>query len=116
MKQKAKRYRMSRGKGHIPIRTCICCGAKRGKKELLRLILDAGGVVVRDVGRQGEGRGAYVCADKSCLTALKISRRLNRAFRTKGIVTVHPDSFLIGENVGCAVTAGDERKNTGVCG
>lgn len=74
---------MSKGKGHIPIRTCICCGIKRGKKDLIRLALTAGGVIVQDIRGQGKGRGAYVCADKSCLMALKTSRRLNRAFRTE---------------------------------
>ena len=74
---------MSKGKGHIPIRTCIYCGTKRGKKDLIRLALAAGGVVVQDISGQGKGRGAYVCADKSCLMALKTSRRLNRSFRTR---------------------------------
>jgi predicted RNA-binding protein YlxR (DUF448 family) len=72
---------MSRGKGHIPIRTCICCGAKRGKKDLIRLALVAG-VVVQDISGQLKGRGAYVCADKSCLIGLKTSKRLSKAFRT----------------------------------
>ena len=35
---------MSRNRGHIPIRTCICCGAKREKKALIRLVLDENGV------------------------------------------------------------------------
>jgi len=74
---------MSKGKGHIPIRTCICCGIKRGKKDLTRLVLTAGGIVVQDISGKGKGRGAYVCADKSCLMALKTGKRLNRAFRTE---------------------------------
>jgi len=74
---------MSKGKGHIPIRTCIYCGTKRGKRDLVRLVLAAGGLIVQDISGQGKGRGAYVCADKSCLMALKTSTRLNRAFRTK---------------------------------
>jgi len=74
---------MSKGKGHIPIRTCICCGIKRGKKDLTRLVLTAGGMVVQDISGKGKGRGAYVCADKSCLMALKTGKRLNRAFRTE---------------------------------
>jgi len=74
---------MNNGKGHIPIRTCISCGTKRDKKDLIRLVLTAGEVVVQDISGQGKGRGAYVCADKSCLMALKTSKRLNRAFRTR---------------------------------
>lgn len=74
---------MSKGQGHIPVRTCISCGTKRDKNDLIRLALAAGEVVVQDISGQRKGRGAYVCADKSCLRALKTSRRLNRAFRTK---------------------------------
>ena len=48
-------------------------------------------MVVRDAKRKGEGRGAYICADKSCLIAIKMSKRLNRAFRTTGPVTIHTD-------------------------
>jgi len=74
---------MSKGKGHIPIRTCICCGTKRSKKDLTRLALTAGGVIVQDIRGQRKGRGAYICTDKSCLMALKTGKRLNRAFRTE---------------------------------
>ena len=84
---KAQRYLMSRGKKHIPIRTCICCGAKRDRKELVRLVLDAEGMVVRDIDGKGKGRGAYVCAGKTCLTALKTSKRLSRVFRIRGVVS-----------------------------
>ena len=89
----AQRYLMSRGKGHIPIRTCIGCGVKRDKKDLVRLVLDTEGMVVRDIGGKREGRGAYVCADKTCLTALKTSKRLNRVFRTGGLAAIHPGFF-----------------------
>ena len=70
---------MSRNRGHIPVRTCICCGAKREKKALIRLVLDENGLVVRD--HQGKGRGAYTCRDEKCLSALKTGKGLSRAFR-----------------------------------
>ncbi len=92
---RAQRYLMSRGKGHIPIRTCICCGVKRDKKDLVRLVLDVKGMAVRDVGGKGEGRGTYVCADESCLMTLKTSKRLNRAFRTTGPVAIDPGFFRL---------------------
>ncbi|MCF8143132.1 MAG: YlxR family protein [Deltaproteobacteria bacterium] len=84
---------MSRGKGHIPIRTCISCDARRDKKDLVRLILNADGMIIRDVDGKGAGRGAYVCPDDSCLRRLKTSKRLKRAFRTGGVVAVDPDFF-----------------------
>jgi len=82
---------MRRGRGHIPIRTCISCNTKRDKKDLVRLILNADGMVVRDARGKGAGRGAYVCEDASCMRALGTSKRLGRAFRTMGVVAVHPD-------------------------
>ena len=86
---------MSRGRGHIPIRTCISCNTKRDKKDLFRLILDVDGRVIRDTGGKGADRGAYVCKDECCLGTLKPSQRLRRAFRTEGPVTVHPDLLVL---------------------
>lgn len=60
---------MGKGKGHIPIRTCIVCGTKQEKKRLIRLFRDAGGHLVKDDGKR-QGRGAYVCRRESCLTKL----------------------------------------------
>ena len=80
---------MGKDKGHTPIRTCVSCGAKRNKKELIRLVLDAQGVVIRDDSGKGEGRGAYVCMSKSCWESLKRGRRLNRAFKKEGPMVVN---------------------------
>ena len=72
---------MVRGKNHVPIRTCISCKATRNKKELIRLILNAQGQVIIDDMGNGQGRGAYVCPGKSCLSALEKRGLLSRAFR-----------------------------------
>ena len=80
---------MGKDKGHIPIRTCVSCRAKRNKKELIRLVLDAQGVVIRDDSGKGEGRGAYVCMSKSCWDSLRKGRLLNRAFKKQGPRVVH---------------------------
>ncbi len=79
---------------HIPLRTCISCREKRSKKELLRLVLNAGGMVVWDEYGKGPGRGAYVCQMKSCLEKMEKGNRLNRAFRKKGPLTLREDFFL----------------------
>ncbi|MBW1900480.1 MAG: YlxR family protein [Deltaproteobacteria bacterium] len=81
---------MKENKGHVPVRTCISCGTKRGKKELIRLILDSHGLLVRDDGK-GQGRGAYVCPDRSCWENLKKGKRISRAFRKEGPLAFHPD-------------------------
>lgn len=89
---------MGKGKGHNPIRTCVSCGAKRNKKELIRLALDAQGVVIRDDSGKNEGRGAYVCMSKFCWESLRRGRLLNRAFRKEVPMVVHADSLLVVKN------------------
>jgi len=84
---------MSRGKRHIPLRTCIGCHAKRDKKTLIRLTMNTDGTVVRDAFGKGGGRGAYVCHNASCMAALKMNHRLKRAFRTEGMVSLYPGCF-----------------------
>jgi len=81
---------MGKCKRHIPVRTCISCGAGRGKAELIRLVLDAENLVVQDQGGKEPGRGAYVCGSRSCFTRLARNKRLNRAFRKEGPVHIHP--------------------------
>jgi hypothetical protein len=83
---------MVRGKEHIPIRTCISCGVKRNKNELIRLILDTKGVVRRDdFGKRHGSRGAYVCPNKFCWENLRKGKRLNRAFKKNGPIDFHID-------------------------
>ena len=73
-------------KKHIPFRTCIACGAKKEKRELIRLSRNAKGEVVRDLDGRGVGRGAYLCDQETCLSHPKLSRFLKRAFRADAIV------------------------------
>ena len=73
--------RMIRNRGHIPIRTCISCGKKRSKQDLIRLVLDANGQIVRDDSGRGKGRGAYICASENCIERSGKDGRLKRAFR-----------------------------------
>ncbi len=51
-----------------PIRTCVSCGRKAPKKELIRVGKEPSGVV----GVNWGGRGAYVCKDAQCVeTAIR---------------------------------------------
>jgi predicted RNA-binding protein YlxR (DUF448 family) len=74
---------MSHGRGHEPERTCIVCGKKQKKRQLLRLVLREDCVVI-DTLKKLPGRGAYTCNNGKCLDmALKNYRNcLNRAFKT----------------------------------
>ena len=82
---------MGKGKGHIPLRTCISCGEKRNKKELIRLALDQNHQVVRDDSRMKQGRGAYICQSTHCLRQLSKHKRLNKVFRSEKHITLSPD-------------------------
>ncbi len=63
-----------------PERTCIGCGKKRPKQELLRLCLSSEGEPRLDRAQRAAGRGAYLCG-RGCLQAAVKRKALGRAFR-----------------------------------
>jgi uncharacterized protein len=66
---------------HGPTRTCLGCRQRRSKRELVRLVRGADGVVVVDPDGIGPGRGAYVCAEPDCVERALKTGRLAHAFR-----------------------------------
>jgi uncharacterized protein len=77
-----------RAKGHIPVRTCISCGRKRSKIDLIKLITDDENRLVRDNSGRIKGRGGYVCNAQPCLERLLINKHLNRHFRAESNIRV----------------------------
>jgi predicted RNA-binding protein YlxR (DUF448 family) len=57
-----------------PIRTCLGCGLKTNKGELVRLVVSAGALAV-DVKGILPGRGAYCCRKASCYQRLVKQRK-----------------------------------------
>ena len=57
----------------IPQRSCIGCGTKKDKKDLIRIVRTPDGDIVLD-------RTAYVCDDPSCIQKAFASKSLERAF------------------------------------
>lgn len=57
-----------------PIRTCLGCGSKKDKGDLVRLVLRVGVVVADSEGRL-PGRGAYCCATPACYQRLGRQRK-----------------------------------------
>jgi uncharacterized protein len=51
---------------HVPQRTCIACKQVRPKRELLRIVRTPQGHVELDATGKKSGRGAYLCAKRSC--------------------------------------------------
>ena len=82
---------MGKGRGHIPIRTCISCGAKRDKRELIRLVKNGGGQFIRDVEGKRHGRGIYLCNSKSCRERLAKNKRILRHFKTEKAIAISQD-------------------------
>jgi len=65
-----------------PERTCIGCGAKAARGELVRLRLADGGVEVDREGRGG--RGAWLHPEAGCIGKAIRRRAFARAFRSDG--------------------------------
>lgn len=51
---------------HVPERTCIVCKQVRPKRELIRIVRTSDGHVELDPTGKKSGRGAYLCARRSC--------------------------------------------------
>jgi predicted RNA-binding protein YlxR (DUF448 family) len=68
---------------HIPQRTCLACGRKTAKADLLRLSRNVAGQVVLDLQQRLPGRGAYVCPTPACAQLLIKKNALHHGFRTK---------------------------------
>ncbi|MDP6549523.1 MAG: YlxR family protein [Dehalococcoidia bacterium] len=51
---------------HIPERSCVACGKKFPKRDLVRIRRTPEGAVVADRSGKGAGRGAYLCRSPGC--------------------------------------------------
>lgn len=63
----------------IPQRKCVGCNEMRDKKSLLRIVRSPEGEISLDLTGKKNGRGAYVCPDKACITKAVKEKRLERA-------------------------------------
>lgn len=69
---------------HAPaIRTCVGCGARAVKSDLLRLVA-AGNEIVPDAPARRPGRGAYLHPSQECLEKAQRRRAFARALRLSG--------------------------------
>jgi len=66
-----------------PERTCVGCKGKAGKRELVRLVLEANGSVRIDLAMSAPGRGAYVHRDAVCVDRALAHGALTRAMRSR---------------------------------
>lgn len=77
-----KRKQQPRQK-HIPQRTCIACKQVRPKRELIRVVRTPEGHIELDPTSKKSGRGAYVCARRSCWDIALKKGKLEREFETQ---------------------------------
>ena len=64
----------------IPMRTCIGCREEKPKKDMLRIVKNAEGVIRLDFSGKLAGRGAYVCNSEACIKKLGKYKLLHKAF------------------------------------
>ena len=62
-----------------PMRMCAACREKREKREMLRFVRTADGIVVADETGRLNGRGAYLCRRAECMKRAIKARALDRA-------------------------------------
>ena len=67
----------------IPMRQCMGCRDRRGKRELLRVVRMTDGNVSLDFSGKLNGRGAYICPDPECLKKARKSRALDRSLEVE---------------------------------
>lgn len=65
----------------IPMRQCVGCREMKSKKEMMRVLKTAEGLIVLDTTGRKNGRGAYLCMTRECLAAARKNKGLERAFK-----------------------------------
>jgi predicted RNA-binding protein YlxR (DUF448 family) len=79
---------------HVPERTCVICGTKTAKRELVRVVRTPQGTCAVDETGKLSGRGAYLCHRASCWEKALKGGRLAHALR--GEVSVEDKEKLEG--------------------
>src|SRR5579859_5151517 len=76
----ARKPRQPQRPRHVPQRTCVACKQVRPKRELIRVVRTPQGHVELDPTGKKSGRGAYVCARRSCWELALKKGRLEHEF------------------------------------
>ena len=62
----------------VPLRRCVGCNEQKSKKEFIRVIRTPEGEILLDESGKANGRGVYLCPQKSCLQKARKAKRLER--------------------------------------
>ena len=66
---------------HVPQRTCVGCRQTKAKREMVRLVRTPDGQLVVDETEKRNGRGAYLCRQKTCWERALKGEQIGRALR-----------------------------------
>lgn len=61
---------MNKNKKHVPIRTCVSCGAKNDKQKMLRIV-KVDNETTFDKFQIKDGRAFYICRSIKCIDKAK---------------------------------------------
>ncbi len=65
----------------VPLRTCIGCGAKKEKRNLIRFV-SMNSILILDRKKNMGGRGYYLCPDSSCIKKVfKDGKKIKKPFK-----------------------------------
>ena len=67
----------------IPIRLCAGCRQEKAKTAMIRVIRTPEGEVMIDRTGRANGRGAYLCPDRECLSLAVRRKGLEHALKMK---------------------------------
>lgn len=67
----------------VPMRKCTGCGEMKNKKEMIRVLRTTEDDIVLDVTGKKNGRGAYLCFSRECLSRAIKNRGLEKSLKTQ---------------------------------
>lgn len=67
----------------VPLRRCAGCNEQKSKKEFIRVVRTPEGNIILDDTGKANGRGVYLCPNKSCLQKARKAKRLERNLDTQ---------------------------------
>ena len=65
----------------VPMRKCVGCQEMKSKKEMLRVLKTSENEFLLDATGRKNGRGAYICFSKDCLSKAIKNKGLERSFK-----------------------------------
>jgi predicted RNA-binding protein YlxR (DUF448 family) len=97
---------------HVPQRTCVSCRQVRPKRELIRVVRTPSGHVELDATGKKSGRGAYLCARRSCWEPALSRGKLEQEFE----ITLLPEDRAALEAYGETLPTEDRTAGPGAGG